>query len=66
MKWLSCGMRKQFIKPFMEWLEENKIEYSKETLEIDDIVKVFYKPIGQSQKAKCEAHIKYLCDNNKI
>lgn len=63
MKWLTVGMRKEFVESFVQWMKENGVRVS-EPFELNDIWQVMYMPIGYEQKAKCEQYIEYLCNKN--
>lgn len=63
MKWLTAGMRKEFVESFVQWMKENGIRVS-EPFDFDGIWQVMYMPIGQEQKAKCEQYIEYRCNND--
>lgn len=63
MKWLICGMKKEFVEDFVNWTKENGVRVA-EPFDIDGIWKVMYMPIGSEQKAKCEQYIEYRCNNN--
>lgn len=63
MKWLTAGMKKEFVESFVRWMKENGVRVS-EPFELNDIWQVMYMPIGYEQKAKCEQYIEYRCNNN--
>lgn len=63
MKWLTAGMRKQFVDDFVSWMKENGIRVA-EPFETYGIWRVMYMPIGREQKEKCEQYIEYRCNND--
>ena len=66
MKRMIVGMKKQFVKEFVEWLNENDIKVCGEPYEAHGIWNVMYMPIGKEQKQKCEEYIKYRCNSDLL
>lgn len=64
MKWLSAGMRKEFVTDFVSWMIENGIRVSDDVFESDGIYHVMYMPIGRVQHEKIERYIEYRCNND--
>ena len=64
MKRMVVGMKKQFVKEFVAWMNENDIKVCGEPFEISGIWNVMYMPIGRKKKKKCEQYIEYRCIND--
>ncbi len=63
MKWLTAGMRQEFVASFVQWMKEHYIETA-EPFELDGIWYVMYQPIGKVQAECCERYIEYSCYND--
>ena len=61
---IVAGMKKQFVKEFVAWMDENGIKICGEPFESFGIWHVAYMPIGREQKQKCERYIEYRCIND--
>lgn len=66
MKWLTAGMKKEFVEEFIQWMKEKGIRVSEQIFETDGIWRVMYMPIGKEQKLKCEQYIEYRCNNDMM
>lgn len=44
MKWLTAGMRKEFVEEFIQWMKEKGIRVSEQIFETDGIWRVMYMP----------------------
>ena len=66
MKWLTAGMREEFVEDFIKWMKKNGIRVSNQAFETYGIWKVMYMPIGKEQKLKCEQYIEYRCKNDMM
>ena len=64
MKWITVGMKPQFVEEVKTWFSENEIQYSEDILNIDDISYILYRPIGKKQIEKCIKYITDRCNNN--
>lgn len=66
MKWLTVGMKEEFVPEFKKFFRNNGVQYSDDVLRIDGICHILYKPIGKEQVQKCNQFIERQCYSNRI